>query len=87
MLNGEIIKKTSLIVNTSPLGMHPDVNTSPNIPYNFLNENHFCFDLVYNPEQTEFLRKSKDQGAVIKNGLEMLILQAEESWKIWNNTK
>lgn len=77
------LDEVSLIVNCSPLGMHPDIESYPEIPYNFLNSNHFCYDLVYNPKRSVFLGKSEKNGAGTKNGLEMLILQAEEAWKIW----
>ncbi|MEQ8475997.1 shikimate dehydrogenase [Fulvivirga sp.] len=74
-----------LVINTSPLGMSPDIHSSPDIPYELLNSNYYLYDLVYNPETTEFLKKGLDRGAHIKNGLEMLHLQAEESWSIWNS--
>ena len=74
-----------LIVNTTPLGMFPNTTSFPPIPYRFLTPGHLCYDLVYNPEITEFLRKSAQQGAMTKNGLEMLYLQADISWRIWNN--
>ncbi|QNL22043.1 shikimate dehydrogenase [Hyphobacterium sp. CCMP332] len=84
-LNENLIKGASLIVNCSPLGAYPNTSECPNIPYHLLSSNHFCFDLVYNPEKTLFLLKSEKMGASIKNGMEMLILQAEESWKIWQD--
>jgi shikimate dehydrogenase len=74
-------------VNCTPLGTSPNTHVSPNIPYHFLSERHLLFDLIYNPEVTEFLAKGKQQGAAIKNGYEMLVLQAEESWSIWNESK
>ncbi|OYU55850.1 MAG: shikimate dehydrogenase [Chitinophagaceae bacterium BSSC1] len=74
----------NLIINTTPLGMYPNIDASPNLPYQFMNEQHHLFDLVYNPTETQFLAKGKAQGASIQNGWEMLILQAEESWRIWN---
>ena len=83
-LNEEILKQCKLIINTTPLGMFPDVNKCPDIPYKAIDHSHFLFDLVYNPEETLFLRKGKERGAKIKNGLEMLYLQAEKSWEIWN---
>lgn len=82
--NPEIIERFWLIVNTTPLGMHPNIESVPEIPFNRLGKNHFLYDLVYNPEETAFLSKGKQQGAKIKNGLEMLELQAEKSWDIWN---
>lgn len=83
-LNEDIMKENLLIVNTTPLGMFPDVDNSPNIPYQFLTDRHICYDLIYNPLETQFLKKAKEQGAGIKNGIEMLNLQALEAWDIWN---
>lgn len=83
-LNREIIENNLLIVNTTPLGMYPDIDHCPPIPYEFITPNHICYDLIYNPEETLFLRRSKERGAIVKNGLEMLIGQAVESWEIWN---
>ncbi|MCS6822047.1 MAG: shikimate dehydrogenase [Microscillaceae bacterium] len=82
-LNEEILADYQLIINTTPLGMHPHSNLCPAIPYQLLTPAHYCFDLVYNPEKTLFLQKAESQGAKIKNGLEMLYLQAEKSWEIW----
>lgn len=78
------IEEHTLIINTTPLGTHPDVLSFPPIPYQFITERHLCYDLIYNPEESLFLKKAKKQGAQIKNGYEMLVLQAEKSWKIWN---
>ena len=74
-----------LIINTTPLGMYPNVDASPDIPYQLLTPQHHLFDLVYNPAETKFLFLGKQQGASTQNGHEMLILQAEESWRIWND--
>jgi shikimate dehydrogenase len=74
-----------LIINTSPLGMFPNVSTCPDIPYQYVGKDHLFYDLVYNPEITTFLSKGAENGAVIKNGLEMLHIQADEAWKIWNS--
>ena len=82
-LNESTLEKYKLIVNTTPLGMSPNVDSFPNIPYHYIGENHLCFDLVYNPEATLFLQKAQQRGAYILNGLEMLHLQAEKSWEIW----
>ncbi|MEQ9402966.1 MAG: shikimate dehydrogenase [Cyclobacteriaceae bacterium] len=82
----EIIKRFQLIVNTTPLGMYPNEDTCPDIPYEHLTKNHFLFDLVYNPEETSFMKKGAQKGAKVKNGLEMLKLQAERSWDIWSNS-
>lgn len=83
-LNGEIIRQNNLIINTTPLGTSPDIQFCPDIPYQFIGKNHLMYDLIYNPSETLFLQKGKDQGAFVKNGYEMLVLQAEASWEIWN---
>jgi shikimate dehydrogenase len=79
-----ILDKYTLIINTTPLGMYPKVDEYPVIPYRYLSDKHYLFDLVYNPEETVFLKKGKAQQAVVKNGSDMLIIQADESWRIWN---
>lgn len=84
-LTPEIIEKYQVIVNTTPAGMYPHVDTCPDIPYHLLTPQHLCYDVVYNPEVTLFMKKSQEQGAVVKNGLEMLILQALAAWEIWNS--
>ncbi len=83
-LNTGIIAEHQLIVNTTPLGMSPKIDTCPDIPYNGLGAKHLLYDLVYNPAETLFLKKGKEKGAQVLNGLQMLILQAEKSWEIWN---
>ena len=83
-LTGDLISRHKLIINTSPLGTFPDIESFPPIPYQFIGKEHLLYDLVYNPEETVFLKKGRAQGAIIKNGYEMLVLQAEESWRIWN---
>ena len=83
-LTKEIIASHTLIINTSPLGMYPNVDDAPLIPYEAITAQHHLFDLIYNPGETMFLAKGKQQGASIQNGLEMLHIQAAESWKIWN---
>lgn len=80
----QVIEEHSIIINTSPLGMHPDTDTYPDIPYKYIGKNHLLFDLVYNPAETLFLKKGKENGATIVNGIEMLYHQAEQSWEIWN---
>jgi shikimate dehydrogenase len=84
-IDAKTIQEHLLIVNTTPLGMHPKTNECPNIPYSFLTKEHLLFDLIYNPEETMFLQKGKARNALVKNGLEMLHLQAEKSWAIWND--
>lgn len=83
--NPEIIQRFHLIINTTPVGMYPDNESSPDIPYDQLGENHYLYDLVYNPEKTTFLNNGLKKGSQIKNGMEMLEMQAERSWEIWNN--
>ena len=83
-LTNDLMQEYLLIINTSPLGMHPNIVEAPQIPYHTLTPKHYLFDLIYNPEKTLFLQKGEEQGAAIKNGYEMLVLQAEDSWRIWN---
>ncbi len=84
-LNAETMNLNQLIINTTPLGMCPNEKDFPEIPYEHLGSNHLLFDLIYNPKKTNFLIKGEAKGAEIQNGLEMLQIQADESWKIWNN--
>ncbi len=83
-LTPETYKTHRVIVNTTPLGMYPNVDGFPGLDYSQLGTGHLLFDLVYNPQETLFLRKGKEQGALVKNGSDMLSLQAEASWTIWN---
>ena len=80
----ELISTHLLIINTTPLGTFPKVDEAPAIPYELLTSRHLVYDLVYNPEETAFLKRAKAQGAIVKNGLEMLHLQALRAWSIWN---
>lgn len=82
-LTPEIMARHTVIVNTTPLGMFPNVNTCPLIPYELLTPKHLLYDLLYNPDETLFMEKGRKQGAVVKNGLEMLLLQAFAAWDIW----
>lgn len=84
-LTADVMKERLLIINTTPLGTAPNIEECPEIPYEFLTPKHLLYDLVYNPPETEFLKRGKEKGASIKNGLEMLHLQAEKSWEIWNS--
>tara|TARA_B100000575_G_C23137740_1_gene661357 strand:- start:666 stop:1403 length:738 start_codon:yes stop_codon:yes gene_type:complete len=84
-LNDDILNKFKMIINCSPVGTFPNINNCPNIPYKFLTKDHVLYDLVYNPIETLFLKKGNGLGCKTKNGLEMLEIQAEESWKIWND--
>ncbi|MEI2675611.1 MAG: shikimate dehydrogenase [Chitinophagaceae bacterium] len=86
-INKEIIDNHTIIINCSPVGMYPDINQCPDIPYQFINSAHILYDLVYNPGKTMFLQHGEKQGATIKNGLEMLELQAEYAWEIWNQVE
>jgi len=84
-LNEKIISDHLLIINATPVGMFPNVNTAPQIPYQFVNKNHILFDLVYNPSETKFLKEGKKRGATVEGGLKMLHSQAEASWSIWQS--
>lgn len=83
-LNKEIMQMHSIIINCSPVGTFPNINKRPDIPYEYSTGGHLFYDLIYNPSETLFLKTAKEYGAQIKNGYEMLVLQAEENWKIWN---
>lgn len=83
-LNKLVFEEYQIIVNASPVGTYPNVDQYPKIPYNYLSKNHLLYDLVYNPALTRFLAKGKEYGAKIKNGYQMLELQALAAWEIWN---
>lgn len=83
-LTEEVMKAHTIIVNCTPLGMFPEVNACPDIPYELITARHLLFDCIYNPEETLFLRKGKEQGASTQNGMEMLYGQAKAAWTIWN---
>jgi shikimate dehydrogenase len=80
----EVIEEYTVIVNTTPVGMYPKIDECPDIPYQYITGNQILYDLLYNPDETLFMKKGKTQGATVKNGLEMLLLQAFASWEIWN---
>ena len=84
-VDAALLDTHELIVNTTPLGMYPNVSVCPPLPYEALTPRHYLFDLVYNPARTLFLENGEARGAVVENGYEMLVLQAEESWRIWNS--
>jgi len=84
-LTEEVMRQHTIIVNSTPLGMFPDVESCPDIPYAMISARHLLYDCVYNPEETLFLRKGKEHGATIKNGKEMLVGQAKAAWRIWDN--
>ena len=85
-LNEEIIKTHRLIINATPVGMFPDVDAIPDLPWQWIGNDHLLFDMVYNPEVTRFLQKGAKQGAKVRNGLGMLHTQAELAWEIWQRT-
>jgi shikimate dehydrogenase len=85
-LTKQLLSEFGLIVNTTPLGTFPDVYSCPDIPYEMLDNRHFVYDLVYNPDPTLFLQKAKAQGCPVHNGLKMLHLQADKAWSIWNES-
>ncbi|WP_207492663.1 shikimate dehydrogenase [Aridibaculum aurantiacum] len=74
-----------LVINTTPAGQFPNIGECPPLPYKYITNQHYFYDLLYNPAETLFLKQARQQGAIVKNGEEMLHLQAEESWKIWND--
>lgn len=84
-LTPEVMEEYKVIVNTTPLGMYPHVDECPDIPYDLLTPAHLCYDLLYNPDVTLFMKKAEERGAETKNGLEMLLLQAFAGWQIWND--
>lgn len=84
-LTPEIIHTHHILINTTPVGQFPDIEKAIPIPYEGITSMHLAYDLIYNPEETLFLKKAKSQGATVVNGKEMLIIQAEESWRIWND--
>ena len=83
-LTADIIRENQLIINTTPIGMFPQSEARPELPYEHLTPSHYLFDLIYNPEETQFLSMGKRHGSHTKNGLEMLYIQAEKAWEIWN---
>ena len=83
----DVVKAHQIIINTTPLGMYPSVDQDPPIPYNALSSDHLLYDLTYNPAKTKFLLQGENKGTQIINGYEMLVAQAEESWRIWNSAE
>ncbi len=84
-LTKNIITAHKLIINCTPIGTHPNIENAPDIPYEYITQEHILYDLIYNPTETSFLKKGKANGATVSNGLQMLILQAEKAWEIWNS--
>jgi len=83
-LNETVFENFQIIINCTPVGTSPKIDECPPIPYHFFSERHVAFDLIYNPNETEFMKQAKKKGAVVKNGHDMLVFQAEKSWEIWN---
>ncbi|AWU43056.1 shikimate dehydrogenase [Blattabacterium punctulatus] len=84
-INQDLLENYQIIINCTPLGTYPKINLCPSLPYEWISSHHYLYDLVYNPPKTLFLKKGEEKGAMIRNGLEMFRIQAEESWKIWNS--
>jgi shikimate dehydrogenase len=84
-IDESLMNEYTIVINCTPVGMWPNENTCPDIPYEQITSRHYLYDLVYKPEETLFLKKGKDKNATIQNGYEMLVIQAEESWRIWNS--
>ena len=83
-ITDDVLKAYRLIVNASPVGMYPFYNEAPDLPYHALGSNQILFDLVYNPAETLFLKRGQERGCITKNGIEMLHIQADKAWEIWN---
>lgn len=84
-VNEYVIKHHQIIINTTPLGMFPHIDKKPSLPYQYLSESHLLYDLTYNPKETSFLKEGIHKNCICLNGYQMLILQAEKSWEIWNS--
>lgn len=83
-LSEEMLSDHKIIINTTPVGMYPEMNACPGIPFDYIKNDHILYDLIYNPQETEFLRRGRERGATTMNGLPMLGIQADQAWKIWN---
>ena len=83
-INAETFQEYQIIINSTPIGTSPNIEACPDIPYELFTDQHIAYDLIYNPAETQFLKNAKERGAQIKNGLDMLIFQAEKAWEIWN---
>ncbi len=84
-IDQSMLEAYTLLINTTPVGMYPNIEKAPAIPYQFIGADHYLFDLVYNPERTRFLQEGALRGAAVENGSDMLVIQAEASWEIWNS--
>jgi len=82
-ITSDLLQEYTVLINTTPAGMYPKISEAPDIPYQHIGSQHLLFDLIYNPEETLFLKYGKQPGASVKNGYEMLVFQAEEAWRIW----
>ena len=83
-VTADIVREYNVIVNCTPVGMYPDTEECPQLPYEAMDSHTLLYDLIYNPDETLFMKKGRQNGAVTKNGLEMLLLQAYASWEFWN---
>jgi shikimate dehydrogenase len=83
-INEVMMKEFQIVINTTPVGTSPNVDECPDLPYQFITDRHYFFDLIYNPKKTLFLSHAEERGALVENGDKMLAIQADESWKIWN---
>jgi shikimate dehydrogenase len=83
-ITAAVFSENHIIINSTPLGTSPKTDEFPDIPYHFFTNKHIAFDLIYNPAETQFLKRAKEAGAIVKNGMEMLVFQAEKAWEIWN---
>ena len=83
-INADTFNEHTIVINATPVGTSPNIEAFPMIPYDYFTDNHIAFDLIYNPAETQFLKKAAERGAQIKNGHEMLVFQAEKAWEIWN---
>lgn len=84
LINATTFDNFQIIINCTPVGTSPNIEACPDLPYAFFTEKHIAYDLIYNPAETQFLKNAKEKGAIVKNGYDMLIFQAEKAWKIWN---
>jgi shikimate dehydrogenase len=84
-IDKEVMEEHTVIVNCTPVGTYPNITEKPGLPYSYLHKGHLLYDLIYNPERTAFLKEGEAVGATVQNGLDMLVLQAEKAWDIWNS--
>ncbi|MCP9753321.1 shikimate dehydrogenase [Ferruginibacter sp. HRS2-29] len=84
-IDESLLAEYTVIINCTPVGMTPDTDAAPDLPYKFIHSKHYCYDLIYTPAETKFLRLAKANGATIMNGYDMLLIQAEENWRVWQS--